>query len=511
MTTGLVLDLSGFDELAAVDLAARWAEATAAWSIRVCVLVKENGPLAAALRGSPFILVTVKDAAAAGPNWGVAIQALPTERVLLVAGPAEPDLGWHEPGAARAALRSALHPQVDVQALAFSMSQYAQVRGLDTALPTPTMLLDDLAGRIAALDGQVVGYKQVGSPSRRPYVRNLPVWRWRPTGTAPLVTILIVAGEPEPPSDDCLLSAQAQSLDAVDIRVADLTGQSFPQSRVDGRVLPAAVRFGLSGEVRRHDLSGGVVAWRELIESITSKWVMVVGANDLIMPWAASVVFRHLVPDADAVTGVRVEYQPEGDVAGTVNPLVPRALLAATTLLRGWQPRAVRGADEMADDLLRSASKVQESPMAVALRPVAGEPCSGPSWRVPWSADPVAAVQACLPSSFGPRALVLRQLCVGKVDEIEGYDRVHAVVGEFDGAGRLVHESCVVRDADWADFARLSRGGLQFEARLGQPDDATADEIDRAVARRGAATAGNVSFRVAGERLETLSADVRRA
>lgn len=476
MSASLVVNLVAHDDPSSIGVAKAWL--AAADGCPVAVMVLEGGLLSRELAGEGASLVPVRSARVGrAVGWGAALQGVLTDRVTLISGPAEVLPGWQQPGV----FELAGVADERVYGGGFTMADYASVRGFDTRLGDAEELLADLLGRVAALEPTTVGGAGATAP-----LRNLPLWPARPVAAPPILSVLIVGSGPDRRQDETILAAQAQSIDDIDVHVVNLTGDTFPSEWVAAHSVVPRLRFGAWGGVRRHDISDDpVTGWRRVVDALEGQWTLLLGSDDIVLPWAAESMLKQLAPHTRSIAGLRVPFDRDGSVPPRSDRNLETVACVATNLLRRWWPTPVASVAELADAVV--GRRPQPSPIAVALTPGADDPITGAPWRTTWARG-VESVRACLPDRFGPRTLVLRRNCVLKVNELDAYDRLDELVAEFDGKGRLFHESATLTPCTWRDMALLSRGGHAFEAFLGP--GAGKDELDRAIARRRRASPG---------------------
>lgn len=493
----LLIDLSGHDAPEVGAVADAWITLAEQWDMAVLVLVREQGRLAEELSESGCTLLPVRTPQAFEANWSAALQAVTTDHVVLINGPADPYLGWHAPHAAAVQLFSSAFPWCDCRGIAFQRADYVRVRGFHSRLPGPAAAMDNLVERITSLHGA-----RLSAPTR--LMANLPTWPRRPVGMSTSVSVLIVAADGSR-CDESVLSAQAQSVDDIDIHVADLTGHAMPQAWIEEHAEPPPLRFDSRGAVTRHDVSGGAEAWSAVIEALAGDYTLILGGDDIAAPWAAEVALRHAEPHRGMVRGPRAPFSSDGTIGAGRHPEHPEVLLVETQVLRSWQPCAVEDVHRLVSDLTATVGRSPGTATVFAFAPGTVAPDAEATWRSPWSRGALESGRALLPDSFGERAVVLRQLCVIKVDELQAYDRIDLLVAELDVDGKLVHESCVLRGGQWRDFARLARAGYGFEALLGSGAAAGRAEYERARERRAVAGQGGVV--VSGSRRDLYGAD----
>lgn len=474
MRTSIIMDLTESDDARALKSLAAWVEETSARGYELILVVNDRGYLAEMVTDEDVVLVTVSaNRQTLGDRWGLAVQSAGEDRVMIVPQECAPVPGlflWESPALeAVSTIGSNGAEAIHIYAL-FDIADYAAVRGFNARMVGPHALLHDLFSRMDVL-GQRVEFDNAESP-HGPLLANLPVWRYPPPGSDPMVSVVMIIEEGQF-VEDGILAVLAQTFDDLSVHVVDWQGSASVKRWFDTHDESIPLRFGAKGVLTYHDLSGKSAqeAWAAVVSGVGGRYVFLLDGRDLLLPWTVETILRHLRPGVCGVTGVRVLYDSEtGGMSPTVSRDVPRAVMVPKGELARWEPLLHSKVTErnLAEELLESRTGWQVSPMATTLRAGTDHSGDGPRWRTPWGDDPIQICSACLPDDYGHRDVLVRQACVSKVEEIDAYDRISALTTEFDAQGRPRMEACVIRGCTYKDLAALSRAGVGFELTQAQ-------------------------------------------
>lgn len=443
-------------------------------------VVAENGLLASSLGKSPSTLVTLPETSRPADRWGAGVQTVGAGRVIVL-----PD-----PEALSVLTQADLAPQIETDVLLFArkdqgtgevrrgagflIDHYTATRGFDIRITDPEVVLEDLVRRIAAvsgqqatLEGELAAPRVVKAANAKPptVVANLPVWRHRPPSAAPLVTVLVVVDSMDF-EKDCLSAIKAQQFDDLEILVVDFTRSAGVQEWVahNERSFP---RFGILDDITYVSVDADPVSLSRVASLIRGRYCLLLHASDLVLPWAMETGLRRLRPGTVGITGRRVHFD---DASGAVSPEASKwsdsvGLIKSDAVRWHLLFGLTDGVTPGTWPAIRGQIGGLETDLTIfALSKKAdAAPSNAAAWKAPGSVDRLQRVANYLPDRLIRRQITFRHHTVGKVDEIDAYDRVAGTISMFNPLGQLVQEETIVHSARYVDMARLARARIPFE------------------------------------------------